>query len=295
MTLPSFVRICLIISFLQVAQTLPVVCQQTSTSQASSSQPPSLASVASQLVQNAQKIGCRPADCKVLVTNFIFPDGKTSGFGMDLPDILSDRLAEQSLTVIDRSLLEAVLQRERLSPKLQNETAVARWLAKDLGANFVIVGEIEKREENKIDLSVHLLNVLDEKASVLNLNGKLDVDTSKLDLGPTNGLASLGPMPDTIDGEKVLSPRAPVALPSCFYMPNPPLTDDARRARFSGNVLIEAIVGVDGKLHALRVVNGVPFGMNEKTVEILETWKCKPSKLNEKPVPVLVPIEVNFH
>jgi hypothetical protein len=277
----------LLLSFTRSA----LVCQQLS-EQSSPSQTPPLTYVASQIAQNAEKIGCRPPDCKVLITNFIFPDGKTSEFAMDLADELSKQMAAQSFSMVDRSLFVSALQRDRLSAKLQSETGTARWLAKTLDANFVILGEMSKPEEDRTELSLHFLSVSNEKASVLNLKAKLRVDTSKVDLTPTNGLAAVGAMPDTLDGQKVFGQGVP--LPSCYFMPSPLLTDDARKYRFSGAVLLEGIVGVDGRLHNLRILNGAPFGLNENTLHALETWKCKPSKLNGTPVPVLVPLEVNL-
>jgi protein TonB len=86
-----------------------------------------------------------------------------------------------------------------------------------------------------------------------------------------------------------------VGLPSCFYMPNPPYSDEARKAKYSGTVLVEAIVTVDGRVTNPRVVKSPGLGLDESTINTLRTWRCKPANgPNGKPVPVQVPFEVTF-
>jgi TonB family protein len=86
-----------------------------------------------------------------------------------------------------------------------------------------------------------------------------------------------------------------VGLPSCFYMPSPPYSDEARKAKYSGTVLVEAIVTVDGRVTNPRVIKSPGLGLDETTVNTLRTWRCKPANgPNGKPVTVQVPFEVTF-
>jgi len=86
-----------------------------------------------------------------------------------------------------------------------------------------------------------------------------------------------------------------VGLPACFYMPNPPYSEEARKAKYSGTVLVEAIVQLDGKLTNLRVLKSPGLGLDDNTIQTLKTWRCKPAiGPNGRPVPVIVPFEVNF-
>jgi periplasmic protein TonB len=86
-----------------------------------------------------------------------------------------------------------------------------------------------------------------------------------------------------------------VGLPSCFYMPNPPYSDEARKAKYSGTVLVEAVVTVDGRVTNPRVIKSPGLGLDESTVNTLRTWRCKPANgPNGKPVAVQVPFEVTF-
>jgi len=86
-----------------------------------------------------------------------------------------------------------------------------------------------------------------------------------------------------------------VGLPACFYMPNPPYSEEARKAKYSGTVLVEAIVQLDGRLTNLRVLKSPGLGLDDNTIQTLKTWRCKPAiGPNGRPVPVIVPFEVNF-
>jgi TonB family protein len=86
-----------------------------------------------------------------------------------------------------------------------------------------------------------------------------------------------------------------VGTPTCFYMPNPPYSEEARKAKYSGTVLVEAIISVDGKVTPQRVIRSPGLGLDENTLQTMKTWRCKPATgPNGKLVPVLVPFEVNF-
>ena len=81
----------------------------------------------------------------------------------------------------------------------------------------------------------------------------------------------------------------------CFYMPNPPYTEEAKETQFAGAVLAEALIEMDGKVKPLRVVYSGPGGLSEVTRKTMETWNCRAALLDGKPVPTVVPVEVNFH
>jgi protein TonB len=86
-----------------------------------------------------------------------------------------------------------------------------------------------------------------------------------------------------------------VGLPACFYSPQPPYSDEARKAKYSGTVLVDAIVTVDGRVNPLRVVKSPGLGLDDSVITTLKTWRCKPAiGPGGRPVPVSVPFEVTF-
>jgi TonB family protein len=77
-------------------------------------------------------------------------------------------------------------------------------------------------------------------------------------------------------------------------MPNPSYSERARKYKANGPLEAEAIVNSDGKLESIRIVRGLPFGLNENTIAAMRTWRCNPAHKDGKPVPTLVQFEVNF-
>jgi protein TonB len=86
-----------------------------------------------------------------------------------------------------------------------------------------------------------------------------------------------------------------VGSPSCFYMPNPPYSEEARKAKYSGVVLVDAVVTVDGRVTEPRVIKSPGLGLDDTTVQTMRTWRCKAALgPNGHPVPTRVQFEVNF-
>jgi protein TonB len=67
----------------------------------------------------------------------------------------------------------------------------------------------------------------------------------------------------------------------------------ARDARIEGVVELEGIIGIDGRIHDLRVKGGHPF-LVQAAVEAVRQWLYNPGTLNGELVEVIAPIVVTF-
>lgn len=86
-----------------------------------------------------------------------------------------------------------------------------------------------------------------------------------------------------------------VGMPSCYYQPDPQYSDEARKAKYQGVVVLNGIITLDGRVVNISVVQSPGLGLDEKAVEAVRQWRCKPAiGPNGKPVPTSVPIEVTF-
>ncbi|HEX4032261.1 MAG TPA: energy transducer TonB [Terracidiphilus sp.] len=84
---------------------------------------------------------------------------------------------------------------------------------------------------------------------------------------------------------------APVALNSV----EAEFSDEARRAKYQGVVLISLIVDANGMPQNARVVRALGMGLDEKALEAVRKYRFKPAMLDGKtPVPVPITVEVNF-
>jgi TonB family protein len=86
-----------------------------------------------------------------------------------------------------------------------------------------------------------------------------------------------------------------VKPPVPLLQPLPDYTNQARRARIEGVVLIQAVVRIDGAVDNIRVLRGLGYGLDESAIStIARKWRFKPATLNGTPVDVLANIEVSF-
>jgi periplasmic protein TonB len=72
--------------------------------------------------------------------------------------------------------------------------------------------------------------------------------------------------------------RPGVTEPICNYCPYPTYTDDARHAKVQGTVTLQVLVGADGRAQQIRVVKGLGFGLDDRAVESVRTWKFVPAR-----------------
>jgi len=86
-----------------------------------------------------------------------------------------------------------------------------------------------------------------------------------------------------------------VSAPTIIKKVDPQYSEEARKARYQGTVVLEAIVQKDGSVQIVRVVRSLGFGLDEKAIEALRQWRFSPAKQNGVPVPVALNIEVNFN
>jgi TonB family protein len=86
-----------------------------------------------------------------------------------------------------------------------------------------------------------------------------------------------------------------VGFPSCVYCPSPQYSEDARKAKYQGTVVLQVIITSDGRATNIEVVKGPGLGLEEKAVEAARTWRFKAAVgPSGRPVATITLIEVNF-
>jgi protein TonB len=104
-------------------------------------------------------------------------------------------------------------------------------------------------------------------------------------IGPGSG-GNMGGGPRRIGGG--------VSAPQVIYSVEPEFSEEARKAKFAGNVLVNLWVDTSGMPSHVRVIRGVGMGLDEKAREAVMQYRFKPAMENGKPVLVELNIEVNF-
>jgi len=85
-----------------------------------------------------------------------------------------------------------------------------------------------------------------------------------------------------------------VTAPVLLHKVEPEYSEEARKAKYQGTVLLYIEVSPDGRATNIKVQRSLGLGLDEKAIEAVKQWKFKPGYKNGQPVTVAATIEVNF-
>jgi protein TonB len=109
-------------------------------------------------------------------------------------------------------------------------------------------------------------------------------------IGPSSG-------PGMGDGPSGIFPAGQkgVTVPEVIFNPEPSFSEEARKAKAQGMVLLLVVVGKDGRTHDIRVGQSLGMGLDEKAIEAVNRWRFRPGTLNGQPVATQIAVQVDFH
>jgi periplasmic protein TonB len=85
-----------------------------------------------------------------------------------------------------------------------------------------------------------------------------------------------------------------VSGPVLLYKIEPEYSDEARKAKFQGTVVLYAEVNPSGRAVNVRIVRSLGLGLDEKAIDAVKKWKFRPGYKDGQPVTVAALIEINF-
>jgi TonB family protein len=88
--------------------------------------------------------------------------------------------------------------------------------------------------------------------------------------------------------------RGAVTPASVLWKVEPEYTDEARKVRLQGTVVLYIEVSPDGKAQNLRVGQGLGLGLDERAIEAVRRWRFRPGYENGKPVLTTAQVLVSF-
>jgi TonB family protein len=101
------------------------------------------------------------------------------------------------------------------------------------------------------------------------------VDQSRRDIHEVLRVGGDLPKPTRLDRERLAYPP------------------DAQAARVQGTVVIETMIGTDGRVVYAYVVQSIPM-LDEAALATVRRWRFEPTSVNGSPVPVVCEMTVNF-
>jgi len=107
----------------------------------------------------------------------------------------------------------------------------------------------------------------------------------------------LGEGPGDGIGDGPYGPGNGVTAPDLVHRTQPQYSVDAMRAKLQGVAVLTGIVGVDGRLHDIRIARSLDatFGLDQEAIACVRQWRFRPGTRQGKPVAVYVTIEVAFN
>jgi len=85
-----------------------------------------------------------------------------------------------------------------------------------------------------------------------------------------------------------------VSAPELLHDVDPEYSEEARKAKFSGNVEVYLLIDPQGNPSHVRCARDIGMGLCEKAIQAVRQYKFKPSMRDGKPVTVDMYIDVNF-
>lgn len=95
-------------------------------------------------------------------------------------------------------------------------------------------------------------------------------------------------------GQVTVGPSDVVERPVIEVHTNPRYTEDARKQRINGVVVVEARIDATGAVTQVTVLDSLDPGLDQNAVATVQQWRFKPARLNGEAKPSVTAITVNF-
>jgi len=85
-----------------------------------------------------------------------------------------------------------------------------------------------------------------------------------------------------------------ITPPNLIHRVEPGYTDEAKRAKLKGRVLLSLVVDEKGVPRDVKVTQSLGMGLDEKALEAVMQWRFRPAMLDDRPVAFRAVVEVDF-
>jgi len=138
-----------------------------------------------------------------------------------------------------------------------------------------------------------LLNLPRNQANVQNLPRFSRVNGAQVTPAspPTPASAAPPATPATADA---LRAGAGVSMPALVQKVEPQYSEEARKAKWQGTVVLSLIVDQNGRPQNTKVTRSLGLGLDEEAIKAVEQWVFKPGMKDGQAVPVYAAVEVKF-
>jgi TonB family protein len=111
----------------------------------------------------------------------------------------------------------------------------------------------------------------------------------------TPGQSGIEPAPGNPSSQDPYKLRPGDKPPIAIFSPNAEFSDEARRMKYGGVVLISLIVTEEGLPADIHVLRPLDHGLTEKALDAIWQYKFQPALRDGVPIAARITVEVNFH
>ena len=85
-----------------------------------------------------------------------------------------------------------------------------------------------------------------------------------------------------------------VSAPVLVTKVEPEYSEEARKAKYSGTVLLSIVVDANGLPRDIHIIRPLGLGLDEKAIEAVSKWRFRPGMKGGHAVATQAQVEVNF-
>lgn len=113
-------------------------------------------------------------------------------------------------------------------------------------------------------------------------------------IGNRPGGPGIGPGGSGLPGTSSTAIGRSIAPPVLIFQVDPEFSEEARKAKYQGTVLLAIDVDASGHPANIRILQGLGMGLDEKAIQAVSQWRFRPGLQNGKPVATPATVQVNF-
>ncbi|MDR1842030.1 MAG: energy transducer TonB [Holophagales bacterium] len=211
-------------------------------------------------------------------------------FQYHLRTVLEEAMASiDAYKIVDRENTDYLIK--EYQKEIQRETLLDRSLivsiGKALGANIILMSELQLLKDNKIFVNCYLINispgkVIETSKSVFSFYGPFIRAAEVITENNENTFkTACAGLIEKLNIEPIRSFKPP-ETPSQFFKSWPPYPPMAKRDGVQGSVELEVLVGVDGLPKTVRAIKG-PKQLWNSAIGWAKSWELRPAAINDQP------------
>ena len=214
--------------------------------------------------------------------------------GATIANQFRSALAARGISLMSSAQLQQTQDEEKIPLVVLRDPGTFACAASDADATVIVAGTLQ-RSGDRLNLATTALRA--ENAKVF-FKGNVHFDRTP-ELAELQDRPVPSPPVRKTTESKTNIPEAGkngYTHPTCLHCPPPQYSKRAFRMREQGKIVLDTIIGVDGRAHSVTVLQGLACGLDQQALDAVENaYRFGPANGPDgKPAAVRMPFEIEF-